>query len=599
MRLTLFLVLLLLVALMVRLVWIQGIDPANAAAAALKARTTSQVLEPVRGDILGADGTVLATSIVRYDLVVDQRQVKAQYPRRSEDGKTRVTATAAEDVDKLADVLGLDRAAVETAVFGEAGKPKKGYSVITKGITPEAKDKAEAVGFPYLQAIQTSERSYPNGKLAGPVLGFLKNDVVTGDSGSSKEVSSGAEGLELSQNAELSGKEGERVYEKGADGVRIPSAPLTETPAVDGKDVKLTIDPDIQWKAQEEVMAQKKRFGAEWVNAVVMEVKTGRILALADSTSMDPNDPGATEAKYRTSTTVTQAYEPGSTGKLATFSLALQKGVITPTSEFTVPNAYKIDHETINDSLPHATYEMTAAGILARSYNAGTVQVGNKLSDRERYDFMKKLGLGTQTDIGLDGVNPGILVPPEQWERRQRLTTMFGQGYTATTLQTASILQTIGNDGVRIAPQLIDSYIDPDGTSQAVAPASSQRVMSSKVSAEMRRMMEGVVTAGTSTKMAIDGYRVGGKSGTAQAVGAGGGLTEHTSSFAGMVPIENPQYLVVVVMQHPSGDWQNWSEAIPFKEIMKSVLAKYSVAPDTTKPNPYRLFVGKNQKYAW
>lgn len=586
-RITLILVLVMLVALAVRLVWIQGLDPSDAAGKALDARTTTQVLSPVRGQILDSSGSVLATSIVRYDLVVDQRQVKASYTRPNPTTKVRESVQSTDVVNELADTLGLDRDAVQLAVFGEEGAKKKGYSIITKGITPEAKDKAEDVGFPYLTAIQTSQRSYPNDSLAGSLIGFLSSE------------GKGAESLELSQDAALTGTPGKRVYEKGGDGVRIPSAPLQETPAVNGQSIRLTIDKDIQWRAQEAVMAKQKQFKAEWVNAVVMDVKTGKLLALADSTSMDPNNPGATDPMYRRSTTITQAFEPGSTGKLPTFALALEQGKITPTTPFRVPNAIRINNETINDSLKHQTFEMTAAGILARSYNTGTVQIGGKLSDTDRYDFMSKLGLGKKIDIGLNGASAGLLAQPQDWERRQKLTTMFGQGYTQTALHTASIFQAVGNEGVQIAPRLIDAYIDPDGTEHPVEASSTQRVVSEQTSADMRRMMETVVTDGTSKAMQINGYRVGGKSGTAQAQGSDGKLDQHTSSFVGMVPIEDPQYLVVVTMHRPQGNWRTWSVGDSFTQIMSAVLSKYSVAPDTTKPDPYKVFVGKQQEYGW
>ena len=586
-RITLILVLVMLVALAVRLVWIQGLDPSDAAGKALDARTTTQVLSPVRGQILDSSGSVLATSIVRYDLVVDQRQVKASYTRPNPTTKVRESVQSTDVVNELADTLGLDRDAVQLAVFGEEGAKKKGYSIITKGITPEAKDKAEDVGFPYLTAIQTSQRSYPNDSLAGSLIGFLSSE------------GKGVESLELSQDAALTGTPGKRVYEKGGDGVRIPSAPLQETPAVNGQSIRLTIDKDIQWRAQEAVMAKQKQFKAEWVNAVVMDVKTGKLLALADSTSMDPNNPGATDPMYRRSTTITQAFEPGSTGKLPTFALALEQGKITPTTPFRVPNAIRINNETINDSLKHQTFEMTAAGILARSYNTGTVQIGGKLSDTDRYDFMSKLGLGKKIDIGLNGASAGLLAQPQDWERRQKLTTMFGQGYTQTALHTASIFQAVGNEGVQIAPRLIDAYIDPDGTEHPVEASSTQRVVSEQTSADMRRMMETVVTDGTSKAMQINGYRVGGKSGTAQAQGSDGKLDQHTSSFVGMVPIEDPQYLVVVTMHRPQGNWRTWSVGDSFTQIMSAVLSKYSVAPDTTKPDPYKVFVGKQQEYGW
>lgn len=588
MRLTLFAVLAVLVVLGARLVWVQGIDPTDAAATATKNRSSGDVTIPAkRGQILDADGNVLATSTIRYDLVVDQRQVKDTFRRKDANTGKIVTVKTEDGVSELAQVLGLDPQAVQTAFFGKEGAKKKGYSVITKNITPEANDKARAVGLTWLASEETTQRSYPSGKLAGPVLGFTDSK------------GKGAEGLERSQNDRLTGKTGSMTYERGADGVRIPNAPVTEEAAVDGQSVKLTIDSDIQYVAQNAVMAKQKQFDALWVNAVVMDMKTGKLLALADSTSMDPNNPGATDARFRTSTTVTQAFEPGSTGKVATFSAALDQGVIAPETEFKIPNAFKLGNEVINDSLKHATYDMTAAGVFARSYNTGTVQIGDKITDDSRYDFMTKLGLGKKIDVGLPGASPGILVEPDKWERRQRLTTMFGQGYTQTALHTASIFQAVGNHGVQVAPSLIDAYVDADGTEHPVEPAKTQRVVSEETSEKMRRMMETVVTDGTSTKMAINGYRVGGKSGTAQAQGEDGKLDKHTSSFGGMVPIEDPQYLVVVTMQHPQGYWRDWSVGDTFTKIMSSVLSKNSVAPDTTKPNPYKAFVGERQKYGW
>lgn len=588
MRFTLFAVLIVLVVLGARLVWVQGIDPTDAAAVATKNRSSGDVSIPAkRGQILDADGNVLATSTIRYDLVVDQRQVKDTFRRKDANTGKIVVAKTEDGVRELAQVLGLDAQAVHTAFFGKEGAKKKGYSVITKNITPEANDKAREIGLTWLASEETTQRSYPSGKLAGPVLGFIDSK------------GKGAEGLELSQNARLTGKDGSMTYERGADGVRIPNAPVTEEPATDGQSVKLTLDSDIQYVAQNAVMAKQKQFKAQWVNAVVIDAKTSKILALADSTSMDPNNPGATEAQYRTSTTVTQAFEPGSTGKIATFAAALDQGVVTPETQLRVPNAYKIDKETINDSLKHQTFDMTAAGVFARSYNTGTVQVGDKLSDASRYDFMSKVGLGKKIDVGLPGANAGILAKPDQWERRQRLTTMFGQGYTQTAMHTASILQAVANKGVQVAPTLIDSYVDADGTEHKVEPAKTQRVVSEETSAKMRRMMETVVTDGTSSKMAIKGYRVGGKSGTAQAQGDDGKFDQHTSSFAGMVPVEDPRYIVVVTMQHPQGYWRDWSVGNTFTTIMSSVLSKYSVAPDTTKPNPYKAFVGEQQKYGW
>jgi cell division protein FtsI (penicillin-binding protein 3) len=586
MRLVLAVILLMLLVVAGRLIWVQGVDPRDAKADALNGRTTAGVPIPAtRGNILDSDGKVLATSIVRYTLVVDQTQVGKSFPRM--ENKRRVDVPTNQGIKEVAKVLGLDERSVREAIVGTAGKEKKKYSVITRNITPKVNDQIEKIGMPWITSQQTTQRSYPNGKLAGPVLGFVNNE------------GKGASGLELSQNASLTGKDGTKTYQRGADGIRIPNAPVEETPAKNGQSVKLTLDKDIQWVAQNAVMAKQKQFNAEWVNAVVMDVKTGKILALADSDSVDPNDPGASDDSSWTSSTVSQAYEPGSTGKVATFSLALDQGVISPLSQFKVPNNITMNHETINDSLKHPTFEMTAAGVFARSYNVGTVQIGDKLSDQERYDYMSKLGIGKKIDIGLGTESAGILAKPKDWERRQRLTTMFGQGYTQTTLHAASIFQAMANGGVQIAPRLIDAYVDSDGTEHEVEPSKTQRVVSKKTSKEMLRLLVGVVDYGTSTLMKINGYRVGGKSGTAQAQGNDGKFDAHTSSFVGVAPLDDPRYVVAVTMQHPKGYWRNWSEGDTFKSIMSAVLNKYSVAPSKSKSQAYKGFVGKNQDYGW
>jgi len=570
-----------------RLFFVQGLDPEGIAQAAVKNRIRAQTIQAERGQILDSEGRVLAASVERYDLVVNQRLLKSEFTRKNQQSGEREKVTIDQAIAELVPLLDQDAQTLRTSIVGRDGAEKKGYSYVAKGVTPEVRNAVLAVGIPSLTSEQRTERNYPNGSVAGSILGFMTSDGKA------------AEGLELSQDGALSGTDGKKTYEVGADGIRIPMATMQEVDAVDGQDVRLTINSDIQWAAQEAVMAKQKQFNAEWVNAVVVEVKTGKIRALADSTTVDPSDPGATDPEFRTSTTVTQAFEPGSTGKVATFAAALEEGVLEPTEEFTVKNSYTIQNEKINDSLKHATFQMTAAGIFARSYNTGTVMIGSRLTNEQRYQWMKKLGIGARIEIGLPSSNPGIFAPPAAWDRRQQFTTMFGQAYTQTALHTAKIFQTVGNHGVQIEPSLIEAYIDPDGTEHPVAAATPKRIFSEETSEEMRRMMESVVDAGTGTHMAIEGYRVGGKSGTGQAAGPTGVYDGHTSSFAGMVPIDDPKYLVVVTMHRPKGNWRTWSVGDTFTRIMSQTLNTYDVAPSTTESQAYKVFVGKNQKYSW
>lgn len=587
-----------MVALLViggRLFVVQSLNASDVAAKAVDKRTRQQVTIPKRGQILDSKDRVLATSVDRYDLVLDQTKVEPEKPiaRKKLDGTPgRESVSVEQAVGELAELLGQDVNTVRDAVIGVPGAKKNAYSVIAKGVTPEVRNAAAELRIRTLTGLLRSERQYPNGVIAGPLLGYVKN---TED----QTALEGAEGLELSQEKRLKGTTGVKTFEIGADGVRIPMADMSEVPAVDGQSVKLTNNSDIQFVAQEAARKKQEQFRAEWVSVIVQNIKTGEIIAIGDSNPLDPNDPSATDAQFRTSASVTQAFEPGSTGKVATFAAALEEGVIKPTDEFKVPNSYKVNNEVINDSLKHSTYDMTAAGIFARSYNTGTVMVGNKMSNETRYKYMRNLGLGTSVDIGLSGASKGILAPVKDWERRQQYTTMFGQGYTQTALHTAQIFQTVANGGVMVAPKLIDSYINPDGSVEKAPESKTTRVFSQKTSDEMLRMMETVVLSGTGTKMGVSGYRVGGKSGTAQAAGPSGRYDGHTNSFAGVAPLDDPQFVVVVTMHRPKGEWRTWSVGDTFSEVMSKTLNAYNVPPSNSKPNGYDVFVGTEQKKPW
>lgn len=578
-----------------RLFFVQSLNASAVAAVAVDKRTRVQETIPKRGQIVDSKGRILATSVDRYDLVIDQRKVAPEKSivRKKLDGTAGGEKVSVEQaINELAEILGQDVDGVRTAIIGAPGAKPNANSVVAKGVTPEVRNAALELRISTLTGLLRSERQYPNGVIAGPLLGFVKN---TED----QTALQGAEGLELSQEERLRGTKGSKTYEIGADGIRIPMAGMSEVPAVNGQDVKLTIDTDIEFIAQEEARKKQEQFNAQWVSIVVTEIKTGRIIAIGDSNPLDPNDPSATDAEFRTSASITQAFEPGSTGKVPTFAAALEEGVINPTDAFKVGNSYRVNKEIINDSLKHPTYDMTAAGIFARSYNTGTVMVGEKMSNETRYRYMQKLGLGQAIDIGISGASKGILAPAEDWERRQQYTTMFGQGYTQTALHTAQIFQAVANGGVLIEPKLIDSYINPDGSVEQTPESKSRRVFSKNTSKEMLRIMETVVLEGTGTKMGVSGYRVGGKSGTAQAAGPSGTYDGYTNSFAGVAPLDDPQIAVVVTMHRPKGNWKTWSVGDAFSEVMSKTLNAYNVPPSTSKPNGYDVFIGSDQKKPW
>jgi len=592
MRFVLLLSILLLVIIAGRLFWVQGINPAAAAKEAADTRNRVETIAPTRGSILDKNGNVLAVSVDRYDLVVDQRDQKDTIRRKARDGSnSRERISWEQAIKELAEVLDQDVDELTKAIRPQDGEKPKGYVMIAKSVTPEVRNEVMEIGIPRLNSVLRSERQYPQGVIAGPLLGFVRN------SEDQKGVV-GAEGLELSQEDHLAGTAGKRKFEVSADGVRIPTTELEETPAVNGQDVLLSIDNDIQYVAQRAAEAKQKQFNAEWATVIVQEVKTGKLLAIGDSAELDPNNPGATEPEFRRSVSITRAFEPGSTGKAAIFAAAIDQGKVKPLDEFKVPNKKTFTKETINDSLPHATYDMTAAGIFARSYNTGTVMVGNQVSKQTRYDYMRAFGLGTPIDVGLNGASAGQLAAPETWDRRQQYTTMFGQGYSQTALHTASIFQTLANGGVRIQPSLIDGYRNEDGSISEPAERKETRVVKESTSSEMLKLMESVVESGTGTKMKIPGYRVGGKSGTGQAASAKG-YDGYTYSFAGVAPLDDPQYVVVATMYRPQGNWRNFTVADTFTEVMSHTLNTYNVPPSTSDSEAYDVFVGEEQKKPW
>ncbi len=593
MRVVLILSLAALLAIAGRLFWIQGINAATVAEKAQQVRQREEVITPTRGSILDRNGTTLAVSVDRYDLVIDQRAQEDAVTRKKRDGSNgREKVSWDQAIKELAELLNQDPEDLKKLVRPQGDAKPKGYVILAKGVTPEVKNEVMEVGIPRLNALLRSERQYPQGVIAGPLLGFVRN---------SEDQTSlvGAEGLELSQEEHLRGTDGRRKYEVGADGVRIPITDIEETPAVNGQDVQLTIDSDINYIAQREAEKKQKQFSAEWVSVVVMEVKTGKVLAIGDSAQLDPNDPGATKPEFRRSTSITRAFEPGSTGKAPIFAAAIDAGVVSPLDEMRVPHQKTFTKETIHDSLPHSTYDMTVAGIFARSYNTGTVMVGNKLSKQQRYDYMRAFGLGESIQMGLNGASAGQLAAPDTWDRRQQYTTMFGQGYSQTVLHTASIFQALANGGVRIAPSLIDHYVDADGNAIEREKPEQRRVVKKKTADEMLKLMESVVDSGTGGKMRIPGYRVGGKTGTGQAAGPSGGYDGYTYSFAGVAPLEDPQFVVVATMYRPQGSWKEFSVADTFTEVMEHTLNTFDVPPSSTKSEAYKVFVGKDQKKPW
>lgn len=554
-RLLVVFILLALLALSGRLVWVQGLNSRALAAEAKENRTVEREIPALRGQILDRNGSVLADSVERYDLWVNQLQV-SDYNKTSDVPKAKKGIRGA--ARKLAPVLGWTPEKTAKALTGD-----RGFSYLKKSVDPAVRDAAISLRIPGIGADRVSERSYPAGKVAGNVIGFVGADGTAWA------------GTELAYDKKLRGKDGKTVYERGASGQALPTGRQDVTPAVDGQSVELTVDQDLQWRTQQILAETVDKWGATGGSAVVLDPHTGEVYALADYPTYDPNQPGKTKAEYRGNQSISNVFAPGSTGKLFTMASAIEEGKVTPSSQYTVPYDMEFKGNRIKDSHPHPTQRLTLAGVLKHSSNVGTVQIANTLTPETRYEYLQKFGIGEKSGLELPGESGGILHPADQWTGRTEFTTAFGQGYSVTALQITSAISTFANDGVRVQPTLVRGTVDEDGTVNSEGEPEKTRVISARTAATMRNLMDNDIPDDGSNNADVDGYAIGGKTGTAE-VGDG----TYTASFIGMAPVDDPGLVVGVFVYGLNTFISGNTAAAPaFSEIMQYALQNQRIAP--------------------
>jgi cell division protein FtsI (penicillin-binding protein 3) len=561
------LVLALLAVFSLRLIQIQAIDAQDLAEQALAKRLVTSEIEVPRADILDRNGAVLATSADRYHISVNQVEL-ADWQRTS---NGHVVASGPADAAAiLAPILGADEATLEATLTGDST-----HVYIAKNVSPDTWGLIHDEGITGIDAEPTSERIYPNGDVAGNVVGF-----VGGSSDASGTV--GLAGLEYEFEDELLGTSGSLTYERGGGGVVIPTGVRAETPAVPGLDVVTTIDRDLQWQVQERIDQTVADTGSEWGVVIVMDVHTGELYVLADSSTVDPNHPGRSAAEDRGSRAVSAVFEPGSTGKIITMAALLEEGLATPTDQYFAPYEYTAPSgQTFHDSHEHATQRLTLTGILSHSSNTGMVQAGSTLTLQQRYDYLAAFGLGKPTGVGLPGESAGILHDVSDWDKRTQDAVLFGQGVSVTALQTAQVYATIANGGVMVHPTVVKGFSDANGTLIPVTSTGEpQRVVSEQTASELMRMLESVVDTGTGRPAQVTGYRIAGKTGTAQAADGEGGMTSVVASFVGIAPADDPRIVVSVVLYNPKGDvWGSAVAAPVFSDVTSDALRALGVPP--------------------
>ncbi|MEJ5914841.1 peptidoglycan D,D-transpeptidase FtsI family protein [Pseudokineococcus sp. 1T1Z-3] len=575
-RLLLAAVLALLVVFAGRLVQVQAVDASAVADRALADRMGLTTLVPApRGEILDAGGQVLATSVERRDVVADPTIVDGYV--REDDDDVVVAQGVDGAVTDLSALLGLEPDAVRAALTREGTR----WSMVTRGITPELWDRVAALGVPGITSERRWSREYPGGRLAGNLLGY------TGYADGHDDAGLG--GVEAVMDEELRGVDGSQRVERGRMGQAIPMGESELVEPVPGGDVRLTIDRDLQWTAQERATTAREEAGAEWVAVVALEVGTGHVLALAESPSVDPNDFAAARPEELGSRAVSDIFEPGSTSKVITAAAALEEGVVDPLTPFVVPYRWEASNgQSFRDSHYHDVEHLTFAGVLGTSSNTGTVMAGELLSREQRHDYMERFGFGQSTGIELPGEARGILAQPEAWDGRQQFTVLFGQGVSVNALQAAEVFATVANDGVRVPPRLVAATVDADGTEHPAPQAPGVRAVSAETAQQVSTMLEGAVAEGTGGNAAVEGYRVAGKTGTAEAPDDRGGYSGYTSSFIGYAPAEDPEVVVAVIVQRPTNGYFGGQVAAPvFQDVMSYAMTSRGVTPST---EPARLY---------
>ncbi|ROS62498.1 cell division protein FtsI (penicillin-binding protein 3) [Frigoribacterium sp. PhB160] len=542
-------------------------------------REITQVTYGDRGTITASDGTVLAGSVTRYNVTAAPAFAKdVTITTTAEDGtKTKSTMTVDDVLAKVADITGGDAAAMSKAVRDD---PEANFAYLVKGVDVDAfraVRELKASGVSWLYFERQSARSYPNGSVAGNLTGFIGTDGPQA-------------GLEMTADSCLAGTDGEQVYERGADGVQLPGSTVTMKEAVAGGTLKLTIDSDLEYMAQQAIAEQAQAIGAESATAVVQEVKTGKLLAVADWPAVDPNDVNLTkDVNDLGSRAFTASYEPGSTFKAMTAAMLLDSGKATATSQATVPYSRTFPWGgEIHDATFHPTEKLTLTGILRDSSNVGISLLGQNLSAQQRHDYMVKFGLNEPTAVGFLGEPTQGIRPAAQWDQQTSINTMFGQGVSTTAVHIAGVFQTLGNHGLRLPTQLVDSCTAADGTVSMTPTAEPVQAVSPAAADTTVNMIESVVTDGDlSDVLTIPGYRVAAKTGTAEVAGTDGSGygSDRIVSVAGIAPAEDPQYVVVVTFTKPSTMKTSAAAAPTFNKIMSQVLEMYRVPP-STEPAP-------------
>jgi cell division protein FtsI (penicillin-binding protein 3) len=565
-------------------------------AAGLRAEAAGQLkvtdVDPaVRGSIVDRNHDKLAFTIEARALTFQPARVQKQLAEAK-----AADPSAPEPSKRLAEIAagvsGLLNNKPDTKTILKKLTGKDSFVYLARAVDPSITD-AITERYPEVGAERQDIRQYPGGSLAANIIGGIDWD------------GHGLLGLEDSLDAKLAGTDGSVTYDRGSDGVVIPGSYRNRHDAVDGATVQLTIDDDIQFYVQQQVQQAKSLSGAKNVSAVVLDSKTGEVLAMSNDNTFDPSqDIGRQQDRELGNLSVSSPFEPGSVNKIITAASAIEFGLTNPDEVLSVPGSIDMGGVTVRDAWPHGVMPFTTTGVFGKSSNVGTLMLAQRIGEQRYSEMLEKFGLGQRTDVGLPGESAGLVPPIDQWSGSSFANLPIGQGLSMTLLQMTGMYQAIANDGVRIPPRIVKSVIADDGSRSDEARPDGVRVVSPETARTVRNMLRATVQRdprgvqqGTGSQAAVEGYQIAGKTGTAQQINPGCGCyydDVYWITFAGMVPSDNPRYVVGVMMDNPhrTADGQPGTTVAPLFHNIAAWLLQRENVPLSPDPGPPLVLQG-------
>jgi cell division protein FtsI (penicillin-binding protein 3) len=579
----------------IKLVQVQGFQAEALSAQAEQQRATTIDIPAARGAILDRNGNQLAFSVEARALYAVPDLTRKNWAKAAEaNPKIGSYEDWARKVAKfIHETLGAE-------ANGQKTDEQTMYEMLTRDTTYiELVDnidpgKAATITEKYsdIGSEYRAVRVYPNGELASNIVGaanWRKNEEPP--------ATHGLLGLENSQDNLLAGSNGRRIVDtmQGNDNVVIPGPGRSRelAAATPGRSLELTIDVDTQYALQRMVADYTAKSGAKTGSAVVLDSRTGEILAMANDKTFNPVEFGRATDDQKRNTAVTSVFEPGSVNKIVTAATAIEDGIFQPDSVLTVDDTIQVADRTIRDAVEHGRQDMTFTGVFAKSSNVGTLMTAQKIGQDRYSDMLKKFGLGKRTQSGLPGEEAGVVPPRNQWSGSTFGNLPIGQGLSMTLLQMTGMYQAIANDGLRIPPRIIRAEVDGEGARKELPKPEAVQVVSPQTAKTVRDMFRAVVQnapgqTGTGPSAALPGYQVSGKTGTAQQIDEKCKCYSQSTywiTFAGIFPADNPRYVVGIMLDAPSGTQYSHSAAPLFHDIASYLSQRYQV-PMSAEQSP-------------